>query len=66
VARAVTVLAALDGEIRERTDDLLSLDDVVVDLVRRQDKLTNATFQAAAERAAGGSLEDFFEREAPK
>ncbi len=62
VARAVTVLRSLDGEIRERTAGARSLDDVVRELTRSGEPLTNDAFRAAAEKVCELDLAGFFRR----
>lgn len=56
----------LDLEIRRRSDGARSLDDVMralyADFAKRGRNYTPEDFQRAAERAAGGSLEEFFRR----
>lgn len=56
----------LDLEIRRRSDGARSLDDVLRSLyeefARRGRNYTPEDFQRAAERAAGGGLEEFFRR----
>jgi hypothetical protein len=65
VARAATVLAALDRELRDRSEDARSLDDVVRDLLARREPVTSAGLRAAAERVHGASLAAFFRRWLP-
>jgi hypothetical protein len=60
VARAVTVLHELDDEIRERSADAKSLDDVVRALVQKDVTLTTASFRTIAESVYGESLVSFF------
>ena len=56
----------LDLEIRRRSNGARSLDDVMralyEDFARKNRNYTPGDFQRAAERAAGGSLEEFFRR----
>jgi hypothetical protein len=65
VARATSVLAALDRELRTRSQDARSLDDVVRDLVARRKPVTSARLRAAAERVHGAPLAAFFRRWLP-
>jgi hypothetical protein len=62
-ARGVTVLYALDAEIRSRTEDQRGLEDAVGVLVAARPKVTNAELRAAAEQVAGGELSAFFRRQ---
>jgi hypothetical protein len=62
LARAASVLAALDQELRARSGDARSLDDVVRDLTARREPLTSERLRAAAERVSGASLAGFFRR----
>jgi predicted metalloprotease with PDZ domain len=56
----------LDLEIRRRSDNTKSLDDVMrtlfIDFFKRNRNYTPADFQKVCEAAAGSSLEDFFSR----
>lgn len=52
-ARAVTVLAAVDREIREATGSKASLDDVARELARRRGTVSLALLQSLATKAAG-------------
>jgi hypothetical protein len=65
VARAASVLAALDRELRAGSQDARSLDDVVRDLVARREPLTTERLRAAAERVHGAPLAAFFRRMLP-
>jgi hypothetical protein len=65
LARAASVLAALDRELRTRSQEARSLDDVVRDLVARREPVTSARLRAAAERVHGASLAAFFRRWLP-
>lgn len=56
-ALAVTVFAALDAEIRERSEKTAGLDDVVGDLWTSGDVLDLARLSAASEKAAGAKLD---------
>jgi hypothetical protein len=62
IARAASVLAALDRELRARSEGARSLDDVVRDLAARREPLTPERLRAAAERVNGASLAGFFRR----
>jgi hypothetical protein len=64
-ARAVTVLRALDGRIRDTTDQTRSLDDVVRLLVREGGVVTTERVQKLAEQVSGQNLSDFFKSEVP-
>jgi hypothetical protein len=59
-ARAVTVLAELDQEIRAATGDEKSLDTVLARLAAAPGTITNARFRALAEEVAGRDLGAFF------
>ncbi len=59
-ARAVTVLRELDTELRARTEQQKTLDDVVAELARKHIGISTATFQATAEQVSGLELDDFF------
>jgi len=52
-ARAVTVLAAADAEIRQATGDKASLDDVARELARHRGTVSLAMLQSLAAKAAG-------------
>jgi hypothetical protein len=65
-ARAVTVLRALDREIRARTEDRHSLDDVVRTLAARNELLTTEALRAVAEAVVNGDLGPFFQRQVGK
>ena len=62
MARADSVLHELDDEIRKRSSDTRSLDDVVSAIVQRDVTLTTASFRAIAESVSGESLVSFFRR----
>jgi hypothetical protein len=64
-ARAVTVLRALDGRIRDTTDQTRSLDDVVRLLVREGGVVTTERVQKLAEQVSGQNLADFFKSQVP-
>jgi hypothetical protein len=64
-ARAVTVMHALDGEIRRVTQDAASLDGVVARLAELRTPVDGAKLREVAEAVAGTSLERFFARYAP-
>jgi len=59
-ARAVTVLRQLDAELRGRTEQQKTLDDVVAELARKRQAVSTASFQATAEQISGLELDDFF------
>jgi hypothetical protein len=65
VARAASLLAALDRELRARSQEAHGLDDVVRDLIARREPVTSAGLRAAAERVQGASLAAFFRRWLP-
>jgi hypothetical protein len=65
IARALTVLHALDGRIRQATHDQKSLDDVVRILVAEGGTLTTARVERAAEKVSGLDLAAFFKSEVP-
>ncbi|HEX6182595.1 MAG TPA: PDZ domain-containing protein [Pyrinomonadaceae bacterium] len=64
--KGAIVALLLDLEIRGRSEGRRSLDDVMralyEEFAKRGRNYTPADFQRAAERAAGGSLEEFFRR----
>jgi hypothetical protein len=59
-ARAVGVLRELDAELRARTEQQKTLDDVVAELARRRQAVSTSSFQATAEQISGLELDDFF------
>jgi hypothetical protein len=59
-ARAVSVLRALDAELRARTEQQKTLDDVVAELARKRQAVSTSSFQATAEQISGLELDDFF------
>ncbi|HXV35808.1 MAG TPA: hypothetical protein VEC18_01590 [Myxococcota bacterium] len=59
-ARAVSVLRRVDRQIRERTEDRRSLDDVVARLAQARAPITLARFREACEAVVGADLADFF------
>lgn len=61
-ARAVTVLHALDLEIRQLSGGAASLDGVVRRLAEQEGTIDTARLRAIAEQVAGTSLERFFAR----
>lgn len=61
-ARAVGVLAELDGEIRAATDDRRSLDDVVRELARERQAMTTDLLRQTVGRVTGSDLASFFDR----
>ena len=64
--KGAVVALLLDLEIRGRSGGARSLDDVMralyEDFYKKDRNFTSQDFQRAAERAAGGSLEEFFRR----
>ncbi len=64
-ARAVTVLRALDGRIRDVTDQARSLDDVARQLVQEGGTVTTARVREIAEQISGQDLASFFKSEVP-
>jgi hypothetical protein len=60
-ARAVGVLRALDAELRARTEQQKTLDDVVAELTRKRLAVSTSTFQSTAEQVSGIDLDPFFE-----
>jgi hypothetical protein len=64
-ARAVTVLHALDAELRTSSADARSLDDVVARLAELKGPVDASRLRFIAEQVAGSSLERFFERHLP-
>jgi hypothetical protein len=64
-ARAVTVLRALDREIRSATGDRAGLDTVVARLAASREPLTTARLQSEAEVVAGRELGAFFRGRVP-
>jgi hypothetical protein len=56
-ARAVTVLGELDTEIRERTDGRSSLDDVLAELAKLDEKITVDRLRDIAAEVAGESVD---------
>lgn len=64
-AAAVLVLKKLDDEIRARTADQKSLDDVLRLTLRWREEITTDSFRQIAEAVAGGDLSAFFERHVP-
>jgi hypothetical protein len=59
-ARAVGVLRALDAELRARTEQQKTLDDVVAELSRKRLAVSTSTFQSTAEQVSGLDLDEFF------
>jgi hypothetical protein len=59
-ARAVSVLRELDAELRARTEQQKTLDDVVAELARRRQAVSTSSFQATAEQISGLELDEFF------
>jgi hypothetical protein len=64
-ARAVTVLHALDQEIRQASAGAASLDGVVARLAEQGGTVDAARLRALSEQVAGTSLERFFARYVP-
>jgi hypothetical protein len=62
-ARAVTVLRALDAELRGRSEEQKNLDDVVAELASKRQAISTSSFQAMAERATGLELDSFFKNQ---
>ena len=60
-ARAATLLYELDAELREASDQLHSLDDVMRGLQDTREKLTTAELRATAEHLAGRELPEIFD-----
>jgi predicted metalloprotease with PDZ domain len=56
-ARAVTILARVDAEIRNRTDGRSSLDDILDDLADMDDKITVARFREIVAKVAGDPVD---------
>jgi hypothetical protein len=59
-ARAVSVLRELDAELRGRTEQQKTLDDVVAELARKRAGVSTSSFLTTAERVSGIQLDDFF------
>jgi len=59
-ARAITVLRKLDAELRGRTEQQKTLDDVVAELARKRQAVSTASFRATAEQVSGLDLATFF------
>lgn len=64
-ARAVTVLAELDAEIRDVTDNEASLDDVLRDVSNLGEKITVERFREIAADAAGSPMDALDEDNLP-
>jgi predicted metalloprotease with PDZ domain len=64
-ARAVTVLHALDLEIRQATAGAAGLDGVVARLAEQGGEVDAARLRLLSEQVAGASLERFFARSVP-
>jgi len=62
VARAVTVLAKLDEEIRDRTAGTASLDDVMARLAKSRLPVTVKRFRTIVEKITGSDFAAFFRR----
>jgi hypothetical protein len=65
-AHAVSILHKLDQQIREKTLDKVSLDDVLQAMAAAPRAWTTTRFRQLCERIAGIGLEAFFEQWAPK
>lgn len=59
-ARAVSVLRALDAELRSRTEQQKTLDDVVAELARKRQAVSTSALHATAEHVSGLELDEFF------
>ena len=59
-SRAVAVLRKLDAELRSRTEQQKTLDDVVAELARKRQPVSTASFRASAEQVSGLALDAFF------
>ena len=64
-ARAVTVLHALDQEIRQASAGAASLDGVIARLAEKGGTVDTARLRALSEQVAGTSLERFFAKYVP-
>lgn len=64
-ARAVSLLAAMDEELRRRSGGEASLDDVVRALSEHHERVSAATLRREAERILGGPLESLASLEVP-
>lgn len=60
--RAVALMAALDAEIRERSEGKASLDDVTRRLVNQGEPVSYEAFRAVVENVVGDPLDRFFDR----
>jgi hypothetical protein len=61
-AKAVGVLADLDRELRDRTADKASLDDVMVRLTHFRRPITTKRLRVIVEKIGGGDFGAFFRR----
>ncbi len=59
-ARAVSVLRKIDRELRKRSEDRMSLDDVVARLIEQPDEITVARLRAVCEQVVGEDLGALF------
>lgn len=59
-ARAVSVLRELDAELRGRTEQQKTLDDVVAELTRKRQAVSTSAFHTTAEHVSGLDLDEFF------
>lgn len=64
-AKGVLVLKSLDDEIRNRTAERFSLDDVLRMSAERDAAISTDGFRSLAEKTTGLDLQAFFERHAP-
>lgn len=64
-ARAVTILARVDAEIRDRTDGRRSLDDVLRELAEMDDKITVAAFRETVADVADEPVDALSDRNLP-
>jgi hypothetical protein len=60
-ARAVGVLRDLDAELRARSEQQKTLDDVVAELARKRLSVSTSSFQSTAEQVSGLELDAFFD-----
>jgi predicted metalloprotease with PDZ domain len=57
----VTLLRELDAELRARTEQQKTLDDVVAELAHKRLAVSTSTFQSTAEQVSGLDLDAFFQ-----
>ena len=55
------MLRELDAELRARTEQQKTLDDVVAELARKRQAVSTASFRATAEHVSGLDLDAFFQ-----